>query len=181
MRISCSLLVIAAFASACALSFEPLGLESLDGADASGTVTDADARDVPAADAEPSADAMNLDAGDGPDLPPLDAADSGPVDAGPDDGGPDLDGGDAGLEVVITLGMSGATDAWFHSRPAGLDCLGSGRFSVPYASVWEVEAASSPTRVFNRWTRGPCGTSTVAVCRFTADQDLTLRADYDNR
>ncbi|MBK6683113.1 MAG: hypothetical protein IPG45_01455 [Deltaproteobacteria bacterium] len=150
---------------ACALSFEPLGLS---GGDASGGVdaTQQDSGRVGDLGTEPG------DGGEDRDVVQVDTSDSGPGDA-------DLGNIDSGIEVVIELGMSGANDAWFHSQPTGLECLSSGRFSVPYATVWEVEAMPSPTRVFNRWTRGPCNTSTVSVCRFTADQDLTLRADYN--
>lgn len=147
---------------ACALSFEPLGLEQ--------------------GDASASADSGGVIDVSTPDVEPLDGGEPG-QDGGDDDRGVPLDRGvvrpDVGPRVSVTLISAGSNDAWFHSEPAGLDCQGTGSFDVPVHSSWSVTAEPGIDRVFSRWTQGPCHTSTTAVCRFTADESLTLKADYD--
>jgi len=112
----------------------------------------------------------------------------------PDGGDPDFDGSsddlgwppdrgvgrpDAGPRVSVTLIATGSNDAWFHSEPPGLDCQGTGNFEVEIHSSWSVTAEPTADRVFKAWTQGPCATSTTSVCRFTVDESVTLKANYD--
>ncbi len=143
---------------ACALSFEPLGLSPGDASaslDLGGVQDDSGSMDR----GEPDLDGGDLDLG-------------GPLDRGV--GRPDV-----GPRVSVTLIAGGSNDAWFRSEPPGLDCQGTGSFEVPVHSSWSVTAQPGADRIFTAWTQGPCDTSSTAVCRFTADESVTLKADYD--